>query len=144
MKFTLTPPISVLGMLKGDNKVFESITSPKHQGFSYQFEKIRNAINPNNQNSNNKYAAINLGLDIIQEQFIKFKDELSDCDNLNDWEYDLETYFRAIDRLRDYWGRNQLSLNEHDAWVYYNYLNSTYNHFCKIAEEISHDLAQKD
>ncbi|TKB46488.1 hypothetical protein FCL40_17690 [Ferrimonas sediminicola] len=120
--------------------MFDSITSAEPQKFGYQFEKIRNAIGPENQTSSSVYAATDLGLKTLKCCFEQFRDELEVVGHLGSWEYELATYSRAIERLQDYFGRNQAGLNEHDAWVYYSHLENNYERFCEIAAEIEAEL----
>ncbi|WGE31091.1 hypothetical protein PHA77_19105 (plasmid) [Edwardsiella tarda] len=113
--------------------MFESISDPT--GFGYPFEKIRHAISVRDEN--NLYAATVLGLDILLARYAAFADELTAVGEIGTWAFELETYDRAIHVLQDYFGDNARDLTEHDAWIYYQYLESEHERFCQIAEEIA-------
>ncbi|WP_051252705.1 hypothetical protein [Ferrimonas kyonanensis] len=70
--------------------MFDSITAPEFQNFSYQFEKLRNAIGPESQTESNVHAATQLGLNIIEKQFCLFRKELEVAGHFNTWEYELK------------------------------------------------------
>lgn len=117
--------------------MFASITGK--EGFGYQFEKIRNAVA--HRNESNVHAATQLGLDILEQKYADFGQELDAAGELADWAYDLGTYRHAIEVLRGYFTGNPRGLTERDARIYYHYLEAEHEQFCAIAQEI---IAEKN
>lgn len=104
------------------------------EGFGYQFEKIRNAVSVLNES--NVHAATRLGLDILEQKYAEFEQELDAAGELVDWANGLATYRHAIEALRDYFTGNPRGLTQHDARIYSAYLNTKHEQFCAIAQEI--------
>lgn len=119
--------------------MFDSITSPHLNGFMYQFEKIRNAIHKEDQSHSNIIAATTLGLDTLDESFSLFKEELKISGHLPGFEFELNTYMRAIEKLRDYFGDNKSSMTECDAWIYSEHLEIKHETFCEMAADVERD-----
>jgi hypothetical protein len=117
---------------QGKKSLFASIT--EKEGFGYQFEKIRNAVAVLNES--NVHAATQLGLDILEQKYGEFEQELDAAGELADWAYDLTTYRHAIEVLRGYFTGNRRGLTERDARIYYHYLETEHEQFCAIAQEI--------
>lgn len=105
--------------------------------FSYAFEKIRNAIA--SPGENNIHAATRLGLDVISRQYDVFRQELDAAGELDDWEYDLDTYSHCIATLQRYFTDAQSGMSERDARIYSNYLQSKHEGFVELAEELTAD-----
>lgn len=105
--------------------------------FSYAFEKIRNAISAPGES--NTYAAINLGLGILERKYDQFRNELNVAGELGDWEYDLDTYNHCITVLQRYFSGNPSGLTERDARIYSHYLQAEHKGFVKLAEELAAD-----
>lgn len=103
--------------------------------FSYAFEKIRNAIS--SPGENNTYAALYLGLDILERQYEQFRKELNVAGELGTWEYDLDTYNHCITVLQRYFTGNPSGLTERDARIYSHYLQTEHRGFVKLAEELT-------
>lgn len=105
--------------------------------FNYAFEKIRNAIS--SPGESNTYAAINLGLGILERKYEQFRKELDVAGELGDWEYDLDTYNHCIAVLQHYFTGNPSELTERDARIYSHYLQTEHKGFVELAEELAAD-----
>jgi len=105
--------------------------------FSYIFKNIRSAIS--SPGENNTYAAIDLGLDILERQYEHFRKELNEAGELGTWEYDLDTYNHCITVLQRYFTGNPSGLTERDARIYSHYLQTEHKRFVKLAEELTAD-----
>lgn len=103
--------------------------------FSYAFEKIRNAIS--SPDESNIYAATNLGLGILTRKYELFRRELDAAGEPGDWEYDLDTYSHCIAVLQRYFTGNPSGMNERDARIYSQYLESEHAGFVELAEELA-------
>lgn len=105
--------------------------------FSYAFEKIRNAIS--SPGESNTYAALNLGLGILERKYELFRKELDEAGELGGWEYDLDTYSHCISVLQHYFTGNPSGLTERDARIYSHYLQTEHKGFVKLADELVAD-----
>lgn len=101
--------------------------------FSYDFEKIRNAIS--SPRENNTYAAINLGLGTLERKYEQFRKELNAAGELGNWEYDLDTYNHCITVLKRYFTSNPSRLRERDARIYSHYLQAEHKGFVELAAD---------
>lgn len=103
--------------------------------FSYAFEKIRNAIS--DPSAGNVYAAINLGIDIVNLKYGLFRQELDAAGELSGLEYELKNYSHCIEALQRYFTGNPSGMSVPDAWIYSHYLQSMHERFMRVAEELA-------
>ncbi|AXX90999.1 hypothetical protein CKA55_02435 [Arcobacter suis] len=102
-----------------------------HSGMSYQFEKIAQGLH----NSDTYRLFGNNMLLSLEKTFIDFKNLIEERNEMNEYiQYDLEEYFFAIKKLKEYFLTN--NMEEFEANIYLYYLKDNCKHFVDMAKEI--------
>lgn len=108
-----------------------------HSAIPYQFQKVIEGIH--SSNSANVQFALSM-LKGIQETYVSFKTALAVRGELEPYlEYDLNTYERALQFLETYLLGQAAESSEHDARIYFEYLQEQHKRFIKIAQEIDEE-----
>ncbi|MCH2451069.1 MAG: hypothetical protein MK198_13105 [Gracilimonas sp.] len=105
-----------------------------HSGMDYSFQKISSGIESSTY-GDKEWGHSNLK--IIREAYEKFKNELSNRNELNDWTtHELNEYFHAISRLEEFYSDKSDWITATDARIYLDYISTNHNNFVEIAKEI--------
>jgi hypothetical protein len=117
-----------------ENFMGNSLQEIFHSGMDYSFQKISSGIEPSTY-GDKEWG--NSNLKIIRKAYEKFKDELSERNELNDWTtYELNEYFHAISRLEEFYSDNSDWITATDAHIYLDYISTNHKNFVEIAKEI--------
>ncbi len=105
---------------------------------SYYFEKIGSGIYHPSGARDIEFAMQMLKL--VEDHYKKYNEELIERKDITTYiQFDLNQYFHAISRLKEYFEKVNNNITENDARIYLYYIRKENEHFKQIAQEIDED-----